>query len=74
MTREVQIVSFISFTEENWWQKRCHGDEQHHFAVPYLRAHVAEVSRATIRITDDMLVTMENPAGIASVAAASGKD
>ena len=72
MTREVQIVSFISFTEENWWQKRCH--EQHDFAVPYLRAHVAEVSRATIRITDDMLVTMENPAGIASVAAASGKD
>ena len=74
MTRKTQIVSFISFTDENWWQKRCHGDDQYNFAVRFLRAHVAEVSGATIRVTDDMLVTMENPASIASVGAASGKD
>jgi len=77
MTRKAQIVSFISFTDKNWSHKCCHGDKQHYFAVRYLRAQVAEVSGATICVTDDVLVvlvTMENPAGIASVSTASSKD
>lgn len=74
MTRKARIVSFISFPDETWWQKRCHGDEQHYFAVRYLRAHVAEVGGTTIRVTNDVLVTMENSAGIASVGTASSKD
>ena len=74
MTLKARIINFISFTYETCWQKRCHGDEQHDFAALYLQAHVAEISRATIRVTDDMLVTMENPAGIASVGTAPSKD
>lgn len=74
MKGKVRIVSVTSFTDETCWQKRCHGDEQHNFAILYLQAHVAEVSGATIRVTDGMLVTMENPAGIASVGTASRKE
>lgn len=77
MTRKAKLSALFHLQmHKNWWQKRCSGDEQHHFAVCYLRfrAHVAGVSGATIRVTDDMLVAMENPAGIASVGAASSKD